>query len=325
MKRISILFYFFLTCVFTLSFNKVKPEHSRMIINEICDLIGNHYILKDKVPSIIDSLNNYQETGEYDLLNGKSLAQKLTVDIKRISSDKHFRVHCSSKRVNGLNTRSKEGLKNGLQDKWKEIETQSNYGFVKTEILEGNVGYMKIDEFTNPSYTEAVFVKELEKLKGVQGIVFDLSDCIGGSGVMVRRVISYFTPKKERLPLYTYECSNSKSIGIVTDKKLIGERILNIPMAVIISSKTYSAGETFSYVLQQHKLAKVFGQTSKGGAHSWKEYNINDSLSIQIPTCRPIHPVTESNWEGVGVIPDVECENEEAISLCRKYLLSIIE
>ncbi len=97
-----------------------------------------------------------------------------------------------------------------------------------------------------------------------------------------------------------------------TLKELPGQRMADVPVFVLTSSRTFSGAEEFSYNLKTRKRATLVGEITGGGANPGGEFLINESLGIFIPTGRAINPVTGVNWEGVGVQPDVSTTADEA-------------
>ena len=55
------------------------------------------------------------------------------------------------------------------------------------------------------------------------------------------------------------------------------------------------------------------GEPTKGGAHSVDVFPVGGRFEFYIPTARAINPVTGSNWEGEGIIPDVLVPSESAL------------
>ena len=86
----------------------------------------------------------------------------------------------------------------------------------------------------------------------------------------------------------------------------------DIPLFIITSERTFSAAEEFSYNMQTQNRATLVGQTTGGGANPGGSRRINDNLSVFIPTGKAINPITKTNWEGVGVIPEEETSVEDA-------------
>jgi C-terminal processing protease CtpA/Prc len=73
---------------------------------------------------------------------------------------------------------------------------------------------------------------------------------------------------------------------------------------VLTSSETFSGGEDFGYTLQALGRAEVIGEATGGGAHPTRPFPISAAVHISIPVARSISPVTGTNWQGTGVIPD---------------------
>nr|WP_255719373.1 S41 family peptidase [Pelomonas sp. P8] len=76
--------------------------------------------------------------------------------------------------------------------------------------------------------------------------------------------------------------------------------------------KDKPATEECAYDFQTRKRATLVGQTSGGGANAGNRFTLGHGLVINIPTARAINPITKTNWEGVGVKPDVEAPAAQA-------------
>jgi C-terminal processing protease CtpA/Prc len=104
-----------------------------------------------------------------------------------------------------------------------------------------------------------------------------------------------------------------------------GERLTTQPIYVLTSKDTFSAAEEFSYDLQKQKRALVVGETTGGGAHPIHGYPLTDSLIIYVPEGRPINPITHTDWEGKGVIPDISVSATDALSVAEKLATQKIQ
>ena len=97
-----------------------------------------------------------------------------------------------------------------------------------------------------------------------------------------------------------------------------GIRLGQIPVYVLTSRGTFSAAEWFTYNLQALKRATIVGEVTGGGSHLGSAERIDDRFSIRVPFGRPINPITNTDWEGVGVIPDVKVPGSEALATAQK-------
>ena len=92
-----------------------------------------------------------------------------------------------------------------------------------------------------------------------------------------------------------------------------GKRLPDVPLFILTSDRTFSAAEEFSYNMQTQKRATLIGETTGGGANPGGGMPINEKMMVFIPTGRAINPITGTNWEGVGVVPEVKVPVEEAL------------
>ncbi len=105
-----------------------------------------------------------------------------------------------------------------------------------------------------------------------------------------------------------------------------GKRFGDKPVYVLISKVTFSAGEEFACNLKARQRSTLVGEKTDGGAHPGASYRLHSHFEVFIPVGRAINPVTNENWEGVGVLPDVPVSQEQALKVAyRLALRSIIE
>ncbi len=95
-------------------------------------------------------------------------------------------------------------------------------------------------------------------------------------------------------------------------------------MYVLTSKHTFSAAEDFSYALQGLKRITVIGETTGGGAHPGSVKRLHPNFAMFVPNGRSIGPLTNSNWEGVGVTPDVSVSAEDALKTAQIAILKKI-
>ena len=105
-----------------------------------------------------------------------------------------------------------------------------------------------------------------------------------------------------------------------THDKLDGERYGGRkPVLILAGPETASAGEDFAYTMQALKRATVIGERTWGGAHPASPHRIGAHFYAVIPSQRSISPITGTNWEGVGVTPDILAP-DDALGAARKLM-----
>jgi C-terminal processing protease CtpA/Prc len=85
------------------------------------------------------------------------------------------------------------------------------------------------------------------------------------------------------------------------------------PVYVLTSEETFSGAEEFAYDIQTQKRGEVVGDTTGGGAHPGGMRRVSDNFGVWVPSGRAVNPVTGTDWEGVGVRPDVPVAAKNAL------------
>jgi C-terminal processing protease CtpA/Prc len=81
---------------------------------------------------------------------------------------------------------------------------------------------------------------------------------------------------------------------------------------LLTSHETFSGGEDFCYTLQAQGRAEVIGETTGGGAHPTRMVPISRTVAVAVPFARSINPITGTNWQGTGVVPDTSVPAAQA-------------
>jgi hypothetical protein len=85
------------------------------------------------------------------------------------------------------------------------------------------------------------------------------------------------------------------------------------PVSVMVGPDTYSSGEGLAYHIQSRVRARVVGQPTPGAADHVTPVNLNAHVRALLPEARVRDAVTRTNWEGTGVVPDIPCEQDDAL------------
>ena len=92
------------------------------------------------------------------------------------------------------------------------------------------------------------------------------------------------------------------------------------PVVALIGSATFSSGEALAYHLQSRGRARLVGQATPGAADHVTPIRVSAHVRAVLPEAYVRDAVTWSNWEGVGVQPDVACTEDEALDRALELL-----
>jgi len=305
----------FLFCILLFNVNISKAQNNELTesykeeaIHNLSQLMNDFYVFPEVAKTTAEHLkkqldNKYYEQFETD----ETFANALTEAVQSVNHDKHMRI-----RVNRPFVAPPNSTKRIVDEQVDRIQRsrQGNYGFQTIEILEGNVGYLDLRGFAGLENAKETADAAMKLLSRTDAIIFDLSKNGGGSPEMVQYLCSYFFNETLHLnSLYWREGNVTREFW--TFDGVGGDKLPNVPLFVMTSNRTFSAAEEFSYNMQTQQRATLVGQTTGGGANPGGTMRINDNLNVFIPTGRAINPITKTNWEGVGVIPEIKTTPEE--------------
>ena len=273
----------------------------RVIVETIIDCFDRHYVLPEIIPVLKDTLCDNLEKGRYsDAKNTESLLYSLSRDLRLITGDKHVRLNYIEK-----SGRTAGQYGNSILEPSVQSLEQVNYDFRKVEWLPGNIGYLRFDSFRDPAYAGEKLTSAISYLDNCDAIILDLRYNGGGKETMVKFVASYFF-EKPTLINQMYFSRQDSLWQTWTSEYVPGKKLADKPLYILTGPNTASAAEAFSYSLQKLGRATIIGETSRGAAH-WVDFFYFPELhmEIKLPVAMPVNPVTKTNWEKTGVIPDI--------------------
>lgn len=294
---------------------KIDGATRGRVIDGAVAALNETYVFPETAKKMEEAVKAHQKKGDYDsITDGDDFAKRLTDDFQAVSHDKHLHVMFSPAPLPDMEAQRPDPKR---QDEERKDLERVNCGFNKAEILEGNVGYLKFDFFADPGICGPTAVAAMNFLGNTDAIIFDLRENGGGDPKMVAFVSSYLFAERTHLnDLWTRK-------GAITDQYwtlpyVPGKRLDGKPAFVLTSKNTFSGGEEFTYNLKTLKRATIVGETTGGGAHPVRGHRITEHFGIGVPFARAINPITQTNWEGTGVEPDVKVAAADALTTVQK-------
>lgn len=299
----------------------LTPGDKEEIVNKLISEVNDGYIFTETAKKIEQSLRDSINNNSYDNINYQSeFAAVLTAQLINISNDQHFRVNYFPESIPYAIT-NPEDISPDDRERINNYEISKNFGFKSVKKLKGNIGYIELASFMNPANASQTVASVFNKLSRTKALVIDLRNNPGGSPYMVQLISSYLLDEPSVLLNKIYWRKRQKTDEFWTLSFLEGKRYLNKPVYILTSNYTFSAAEEFAYNLQQLKRAVVIGEVTGGGAHPVNFVQLSDHLGISLPMGTSINPITNTNWEGIGVIPDIQAPRENALKVAKKLAM----
>lgn len=290
------------------------------LIDSIVSKIHNRYIFPDKAAVIEKAVRKFEkEHNLADISSSILFTEQMNQLLMQVSNDKHLRTLYSHKKLPHQD--SKDGP---LPQFITQFAVEHNYGFVKQEILQNNIGYINILGFFPFEEAYRAATSAFSFVENTAALIVDLRQNSGGESKMNNFVISYFFDQKPVNFLSNHFRKDGRVEQAWSASDVPGSRYLNRPVFILTSHQTFSAGEAMAFVLQSFKKATVVGEVTGGGGNICDPARLSDHFMINLPVGYPVVPGTEKNWDGIGVIPDIQCSSDKALDVALSAAMKLL-
>lgn len=281
--------------------------------------LGDTYVFPDKGKEVVKAIRARAKRGEYDAIaTGHALATALTRDVNAVLKDAHFHVKFSKERVPERTQADRPSAEE--MARFEEFEKQVNGGFERVERLPGNIGYLEVRSFEFPGRGVAAAAAAMSFLSETDALIVDVRRNGGGSPDAVAALCSHFFAEPVHLnDLYFRPADATRQFWTAP---VTGKAYTERPIYVLVSKNTGSAAEEFAYNLQNLKRATLVGEVTWGGAHPGDMVRLGDHFMAFVPNGRAINPISKTNWEGVGVKPDIATAPDDALKVAQLEILA---
>ena len=174
---------------------------------------------------------------------------------------------------------------------------------VSYEMLDGNVGYIRLENFRSQAGAEAIAAVEALREQGAESLVFDVRSNPGGQVSEMVELLDYLLPEGD---LFVRADKRGHEVVETSDAECV-----ELPMAVVVNSQSYSAAEFFAAALREYDWAVVAGEATTGKARSQVTASLWDGSAIHLSRYTYLTPARVDLYEAGGIVPDAAAELTE--------------
>jgi hypothetical protein len=297
---------------------------AREIVRTALGVLRADYVFPEVADQAAIIIEERLGRGDYDDLDDAELAGRVTRDLYELCQDKHLSLRLRPRRP-AQQERAGPALPGPEVHGGRP--RPFNFGIFRAERLEGNVGYLDLRGMADPDAAGPVIAAAMELVGGTYALIIDVRHNRGGSPQGVVFWCSYLFPDAEVHLNDIFEADSGMTRQFWSLAWVPGQRYLDRPVYLLTSAETFSGGEDFCYSLQAQGRSELIGETTGGGAHPTRVVPISSTLALSVPFARSINPITGTNWQGTGVVPDVQVPAAEAYDVAYgralRHVLSI--
>jgi hypothetical protein len=295
----------------------------KAVLNNLASTLNSSYVFPEKAKLIAGYLDEQNKKETYNSLSyPNDFARRIVGDIRFIQNDKHLRIEYNPQLENNI-LKFLSSKENAASISAEDVarDERKNFYFKKLEILPSNIGYIEFNGFSPPSPSALKTIQAaMQFVSHTDALIIDLRNNFGGN--VNTQISSYFFADKTYTGKTFNRIENKWRDDYIENKKAITNGlVLNMPVYILTSSRTFSAAEGLAYTLQNLKRAVVIGDTTRGGAHLTRSFSLGNGFVGFIPYMRSENVITKTDWEGTGVIPDISAEESKCIEVAVNGIL----
>ena len=293
----------------------------QQLLDSLIKEVNNSYVFPDMAKKVDLLLRERQQRGAYgSITSARQLSEALTHDLQKFTKDRHLRVMYSEKAI-PMNKPDGRQTPEDVASKLARMRA-NNFGVEKIEHLPFNIGYLELSGFASANAAADTLAAAMVVLAHTDALIIDLRKNGGGDAATVALLAGYLFDKRTHLNDF-YDRRGSRTEQRWTADVKPGLRYGAQKDVYILSSKdTFSAAEDFTYALKNMKRVTVVGETTGGGANAGDVFRLSPNFAAFVPYSRAISPITNTNWETVGVTPDVDVRAGDALKIAQAAILT---
>jgi hypothetical protein len=293
----------------------------REIVTTALELLRANYVFPEVAERAAAAVQARLAAGEYDGLDEITLTELVTRHLQDVTGDRHLRLRLGGGPGPGPGgprpgepgpDEAEPGDHEARRLAMRQRGRLDNFGIRRVERLDGNIGYLDLRRVAIAANAGPAVAAAMELVAGAYALIFDLRHNGGGTPDGVALWCSYLLKEEPTHLNDIFHADTGQTRQFWSLPYVPGTRYVDRPVYVLTSRRTFSGGEELSYNLQALGRAELIGETTGGGAHPTRGFRISPAVHIGIPFARSVNPVTGTNWEGTGVVPDVAVPEAEA-------------
>lgn len=288
------------------------------IIGKVAESIRTGYFDSTTAQQLANALLAFEKNGSYESIGtGAELASRLTGDI--YDTGRALGVPNGAFVAEVINSRESltappPQMTAATRDRDRIRLLEQNCRFERIEMLSGNIGYLKLNGFPEPTACQETATRAMAAVNSAAALILDLRDNGGGMGEVALHMAGYLFDR----PAFLWDPRPYSRVPTHTSSPVAGSKLADKPVYLLASSRTQSAAEYFVYNLKMLKRVTIVGERTAGNQHSGRFEVLDDHFGIAIQTTPPPeNPYPVKGWETIGVEPDVAVPGGDAFAVAR--------
>ena len=318
------------------------PSPYARAIETLADKLATRFVYPDVGQRYAQMLRANLAAGRYDdAEDAKAMAQRLTRDLKAVAPDGHLRVDVDPSpgaspagpgpRVPGALANAAPPNGAARNSAFAPLDLPS---VAETRWIADGVAYIRFNQFAGEPASQAKIKQFIRDYADAKAIIIDTRTLSRGGGLAEMDALFPALFDRETVLVEMAVPKGGPRGGPATGGNTLrdapgpdhlqvrqhvavpdaaGAALAKAKVFYLTSRRTRSAGEHFALALQRTHRGTLIGERTAGANHFGAIEPIGDGLVAFIPVGRTYDPDTGKDWEGTGIVPDIEVPADQAL------------
>jgi hypothetical protein len=290
-----------------------------LVIRNAASLLEERYVKVEEGARLANELRASEALWQH-ISDGPTFAADVTTWLRERSGDGHLGLSYSATPI--AEQQGEVAFSKAEMERW--YGAHLNHGVERIERLEDNIMLLDLRVFPPAEMGGDVIAAAMNVVAQGDALILDLRRNGGGSDT-ANLVIGYLLGEANQPLSGIYNRPQNRLNAKTSPAWVPGRRFGGAkPLFILTSNRTFSAAEAVAYDLQALGRAVIVGERTGGGAHPYEFRRVHSHFALDLPEGQSINPITGGNWQGTGVVPDIEVPAsealEQAVSLAKQAL-----
>ena len=299
----------------------MSADENRAVVLSLAQVLRERFAFRERGAAAASEIEAMERRGEFrGARSAAALLALIDSKVAPIVNDRHFRVRYMGPEVIAGFSEAPPSTEE-IAAFHEEVRLRGSE-IPDVRWLPGNVGYIRINMFLDTPPGVEKLAAAMGMLADTGALIIDVRGSPGGEPAGVANVIGHLVAERTATVRVETAFDPSGNRTFYAEPRTPG--FTGKPVYVLIDGETGSGAEEFAYDLQAMQRATLVGQTTYGAANPGGFRPLANGFAAFIPMQIVSHTLTGTNWEGVGVRPDVEVASEQALEHAHRLALEAI-
>ena len=296
----------------------MTPSENRAVVLALATVLRERFAFRERGIAAAQEIALLEQGGTFrDARTAAELLALIDEQITPLVNDRHFRArYMGPEAVAGFSEAPPSAEE--VAAFHEEVRLRGGE-ILEVRWLAGNVGYLRINMFMDAPPSVEKLAAAMTMLADTGALIVDVRGSPGGEPAGVANVIGHFVSERTPTVRTLGGAEPSSERTYYAEPRTPG--FTGKPLYVLIDGKTGSGAEEFAYDLQALRRATLVGETTAGAATPGGFRPLAHGFVAFIPMQIVANTFTGTNWEGVGVMPDVKVPAAQALTRAHRLAL----